>query len=590
MIENGKLTVYRSGVITPFLVGFRYKSLYWLHCKYVKQICTHSSDSVLLSSHRVKTAKRHPLGALINVLHDRSILALHRKWGRISLERIKQAISKNMVTGHNVNVKDLTSLQTISTCVPCMQGRMRAKNAVRQNTSHKEYDVFEKIGIDFKGYFPVAYHGYKGFFLLSDKKSHFVYVYLVKQRSQALEALNSFSDLVSYYHKVWRILQCDSDSVFVDKEVIDWLNSHHIKLYLSTPYNHWQNGQVERDIMNVMDMARTLMADSKAPASYWYFAIKYACYVINRSPVKGADKTPYECVTGEKPDISHFVPFYCPGVYHCSKEERKGKAWAYKAEPCRMLGYDENTKDGYIVLKVRNGQVLTRRDCIFDENINLHDVLEETDLEQFLDDKDYQDIEFVNDNDINDIREQDNENSELVNNRKIELSTSGGVGGDLSDVDKNVKRARIGEVSDTSSDVSGETDVELSDNELDYLCLRVLLANYIGDNPIEGYDFQSCILMWYYDLYASVGRALRLPPQPKSVADALSGEYRQEWLDAINKEISQLYDREVFVYDGKKGRALKSKIVLRVSFDNNFSLKFKARLVVCGYAQRTQGH
>ena len=161
-----------------------------------------------------------------------------------------------------------------------------------------------------------------------------MYVYLVKKRSEAVDALQAFYDeITTYYNKIWRILQADSDSVFIGNTVKQWLNEKHIKLHLSVPYMHWQNGQIERDVQNVMDTARTLMASSNAPPSFWVHAVKYACYVINRSPVKGEDKTPLESLTGVKPDISHFVPFYFPGVYHCKKEERQGKpSFPYNTE------------------------------------------------------------------------------------------------------------------------------------------------------------------------------------------------------------------------------------------------------------------
>jgi hypothetical protein len=85
--------------------------------------------------------------------------------------------------------------------------------------------------------------------------------------------------------------------------------------------------------------------------------------------------TPHEMVTGEKPNLSNFVPFYCPGLYHLTKEERKGKAWNNKAEPCRFLMYDEQTKDSYKLLKVRTGEVVTRMDVVFGRDMDLHDVL-----------------------------------------------------------------------------------------------------------------------------------------------------------------------------------------------------------------------
>ena len=61
-----------------------------------------------------------------------------------------------------------------------------------------------------------------------------------------------------------------------------------------------------------------------------------ACYVLNRSPSAHSSKTPFELTHGVAPDVSHFVPFWSPGVYHLTKEERHG-TWDVKAGKCRMF-------------------------------------------------------------------------------------------------------------------------------------------------------------------------------------------------------------------------------------------------------------
>jgi hypothetical protein len=55
------------------------------------------------------------------------------------------------------------------------------------------------------------------------------------------------------------------------------------------------------------------------------------------------------------------VPFFTPGVYHLTKEERHS-TWDYKA----MLGYDELSRVCYKILTVPEGKILSRKDVIFD--------------------------------------------------------------------------------------------------------------------------------------------------------------------------------------------------------------------------------
>jgi hypothetical protein len=72
---------------------------------------------------------------------------------------------------------------------------------------------------------------------------------------------------------------------------------------------------------------------------------RYGCYATeyyNHIPRYDKDISRYENVTGEKPDVSHFVPFYAQGVCHETQSQRElhgGATFTLKAKTCRMLGY-----------------------------------------------------------------------------------------------------------------------------------------------------------------------------------------------------------------------------------------------------------
>ncbi len=63
--------------------------------------------------------------------------------------------------------------------------------------------------------------------------------------------------------------------------------------------------------------------------------------------------------------MSRLVPFFAPGVYHLTKEERHS-TWDYKAQLCRMLGYDKISRDCYKILTILDGKILSRKDVVFD--------------------------------------------------------------------------------------------------------------------------------------------------------------------------------------------------------------------------------
>ncbi|GJT95734.1 retrovirus-related pol polyprotein from transposon TNT 1-94 [Tanacetum coccineum] len=73
-----------------------------------------------------------------------------------------------------------------------------------------------------------------------------------------------------------------------------------------------QNGVAERKNRTLIEAARTMLADSFLPNTFWAEAVSTACYVLNRVLVtKPHNKTPYELVTGKIPIISYIRPFGC---------------------------------------------------------------------------------------------------------------------------------------------------------------------------------------------------------------------------------------------------------------------------------------
>ncbi|GJU21859.1 putative ribonuclease H-like domain-containing protein, partial [Tanacetum coccineum] len=73
-----------------------------------------------------------------------------------------------------------------------------------------------------------------------------------------------------------------------------------------------QNGVAERRNRTLIEAARTMLADSKLPTTFWAEAVNNVCYVHNRVlVVKPHNKTPYELFRGRTPALSFMIPFGC---------------------------------------------------------------------------------------------------------------------------------------------------------------------------------------------------------------------------------------------------------------------------------------
>ncbi|GKE93587.1 putative ribonuclease H-like domain-containing protein, partial [Tanacetum coccineum] len=73
-----------------------------------------------------------------------------------------------------------------------------------------------------------------------------------------------------------------------------------------------QNGIAERRNRTLIEAARTMLADSELPTTFWAEAVSTTCYVQNSVlVVKPHNKTPYELFRGFKPALSFMKPFGC---------------------------------------------------------------------------------------------------------------------------------------------------------------------------------------------------------------------------------------------------------------------------------------
>ncbi|GJR48855.1 putative ribonuclease H-like domain-containing protein [Tanacetum coccineum] len=104
-----------------------------------------------------------------------------------------------------------------------------------------------------------------------------------------------------------------------------------------------QNGVAERKNRTLIEAARTMLADSKLPTTFWAEAVNTACYVQNRVLViKPHNKTPYELFLGRKPALSFMRPFGCP-VTILNTLDHLGK-FDGKADEGFFIGYSTNRK------------------------------------------------------------------------------------------------------------------------------------------------------------------------------------------------------------------------------------------------------
>nr|GEU90043.1 putative ribonuclease H-like domain-containing protein [Tanacetum cinerariifolium] len=101
-------------------------------------------------------------------------------------------------------------------------------------------------------------------------------------------------------HKV-KTIRCDNKTEFKNGIMIEFCEMKGIRREFSVARTLQQNDVAERKNRTLIEAARTMLADSKLPTTFWAKAVNNACYVQNRVLViKPHNKTPYKPFLGPK--------------------------------------------------------------------------------------------------------------------------------------------------------------------------------------------------------------------------------------------------------------------------------------------------
>ncbi|GJU94144.1 putative ribonuclease H-like domain-containing protein, partial [Tanacetum coccineum] len=132
-------------------------------------------------------------------------------------------------------------------------------------------------------------------------------------KDETSEILKNFiKEIENLVDKKVKIIRSDNGTEFKNKVMDDFCREKGIRREYSVARTPQQNGVAERRNRTLIEAARTMLADSKLPNTFWAEAVSTACYVHNRVlVVKPHNKTPYELFRGFKPALSFMRPFGC---------------------------------------------------------------------------------------------------------------------------------------------------------------------------------------------------------------------------------------------------------------------------------------
>ncbi|GJV29961.1 putative ribonuclease H-like domain-containing protein, partial [Tanacetum coccineum] len=198
--------------------------------------------------------------------------------------------------------------------------------------------------------------------IVTDDYSRFMWVFFLATKDEISGILKSFITRIEnlVYHKV-KVIRCDNGTEFKNREMNQFYEKKGILRLYSVARTSQQNRVSERRNKTLIEVAKTMLASSKLPTTFWAEAVNTACYLQNRVlVVMSHNKISYELFHGRTPTLSFMRPFGCP-VIILNNINHLGK-FDGKVDEGFFIGYSLNSKAF---------RVLNSRTKIVEENLHI---------------------------------------------------------------------------------------------------------------------------------------------------------------------------------------------------------------------------
>ncbi|GKD33125.1 putative ribonuclease H-like domain-containing protein, partial [Tanacetum coccineum] len=263
----------------------------------------------------------------------------HRRLGHVNFKNLNKLVKGNLVRGLPSKI-----FQNDHTCVACQKGKQHKASCKAKSVSSISHSL-QLLHMDLFGPTSVRSLNHKTYCLvITDDFSRFSWVFFLRTKDETSGILKDFiRQIENQLNQKVKTIRCDNGTEFKNKDVIEFCGSKGIKREYSNARTPQQNGVAERKNRTLIEAARTMLADSFLPNTFWAEAVSTACYVLNRVLVtKPHNKTPYELLTCKKPIISYIRPFGCH-VTILNTIDHLGK-FTEKSDEGFLVGYSLQSK------------------------------------------------------------------------------------------------------------------------------------------------------------------------------------------------------------------------------------------------------
>ncbi|KAD2805333.1 hypothetical protein E3N88_38710 [Mikania micrantha] len=229
-------------------------------------------------------------------------------------------------------------------CESCFKGKQH-KTSHKSIEESKTTNCLNLLHMDLFGPVKVASLARKRYCLVVvDDYSRFCWTFFLFSKDETSDKIIALvTHLERQFSLPVKMIRSDNGTEFKNQVLDKFCISKGILRQYSAPRTPAQNGVVERKNGTLIEAARTMLADSGLPLSFWAEAVNTACFVLNRVHiVKRHNKTAYEVLYKIKPLISFFKVFGCPWFILNTKDSLS--KFAAKVDSGYFVGYSQTSK------------------------------------------------------------------------------------------------------------------------------------------------------------------------------------------------------------------------------------------------------
>lgn len=507
-------------------------------------------------------------------------------WHRVFGHRDPEAI-KTMHKGNLINGMKIIDCGINLQCETCM-GAKSTRLPFPKKSQSSSKAILDLIHTDVCGPMQTESIGKKRYILtLIDDYSKYTEIYFMHNKSDTEVRIKEYIAMVEnkFGHKP-KVFRSDRGGEYMGNEMTKFMRECGIKTQYTAPYSPQQNGVAERKNRSLVEMARCMLTDAKLPMYLWAEAVSTANFIQNCTITKGAGKIPHEAWNGQKPNAMDFQIFGTRCYVHIPTEKRR--KLDNTAVEMRFIGYERGSK-AYRFYDPGNRKLIISRDVKFLRN--------ETHSGDIL-------IDVHGKKEGNENTEQNGSSDSI----KAELRSYRNSQGEItsstesSDDDGNTSESSDGGQSDATlipAGLESSLDEEygrLSTSFSDLSIIEGADSDYVPSeidqtgaehSPRVSSRTNKGKRPEYYQ--AKLVTAIPSYTEPKTYAQALASENKNQWICAMKEEIAAMNINKTWeLCELPKNRsAIGCKWVFKSKTDADGSIiRYKARLVAQGFSQK----